>query len=166
MKANLFLQFRRSLLALVWVATLTLGLTARAQNTTSADEQAIRNLVAQQNNGQRIPYTSEGIFWSGAYPRPVRIGKPETEDEKAINERMRKRTNQKSAFNIDRLVIAQSGDIAYEYGTGSLSFDDADNKHVSHETGYLRTWRKQNGEWKVDLMFIRPMDSGMTAFKK
>ncbi|MBO0930026.1 hypothetical protein [Fibrella aquatilis] len=47
--------------------------------------------------------------------------------------------------------------IAYEYGTFNLSFDSLpDNKHIDHEGAYIRTWRKEKGQWLADIAFMRP----------
>ena len=37
----------------------------------SPDEEAIRALIAGQRNGVDVALTSDAIFWSGAYKRPI-----------------------------------------------------------------------------------------------
>jgi hypothetical protein len=100
---------------------------------------------------------AQSIFWSGAYANP-HIGKVTAEEGKKMAAEMAKRrSNHKQSLKIDRLVIARSGDVAYEYGTFNLQFDTVpDNKHVDHDGAYLRTWRKEKGEWLVDAAFMRP----------
>ena len=80
----------------------------------------------------------------------------------------KRRTNNHQSRKIERLVIASSGDVAYEYGTFNLNFDTVpDNKHIDHDGGYLRTWRKENGQWVADIAFMRPFgDMTIVADKK
>ena len=54
----------------------------------------------------------------------------------------KERLNYKSISKIERLVVAKSGDIAYEYGTGTLSWDTSEKQHVQFENAYLRTGKK------------------------
>lgn len=128
-----------------------------AQPTASADEQAIRQIVDRENAGARPNTTDQAVFWSGAYARPV-IGKPAEADRKKMMERMAtERANQQQSRKIERVVVAASGDVAYEYGTFRLIYDSLpDNKHVDHEGAYLRTWRKEKGQWLADITFMRP----------
>lgn len=139
---------------------------AMAQTT---DEQTIRNLVEQQmqNPDQRIiPHTDERVFWSGPFPRPL-VGGQQTPDSKQISERMNaERLNYRTTVHIERLVVAQSGDVAYEYSTGTISWDTPEKKHIDVDNAYLRAWRKVNNVWKEDAFFARPLDSSMTAYKK
>ncbi len=125
----------------------------------SADEQAIRNIVEKMNKtGEKAPYTDDRIFWSGAYPNPI-IGKVSGEEDKKLDEKMKKeRLNFKSISKIERLVVAKSGDIAYEYGTGTLNWDTPE-KHIQFNNAHLRTWKKVNGQWKIDAFFVRPLNS-------
>ena len=128
-----------------------------ADHSSSTDEQAIRNLVAQQNEGKNaIKYTDNRIFVSGAYPMPI-IGKQmSAENQQAENRMKTERLNFKGINRIERLVIAQGGDMAYEFGYADLSWDTPDKKHTAFESTYLRVWRKLQDEWKVDVFFARP----------
>src|SRR4051812_17508148 len=128
-----------------------------ARTNASTEEQAIRNLVAQENQGKHvIKFTDDRIFVSGAYPKPI-IGKEMvTENQQADNRIKTERQNMSSKSRIERLTVAQAGDMAYEFGYADLSWDTPDKKHVSFEASYLRVWRKFQGEWKVDVFFARP----------
>lgn len=57
----------------------------------------------------------------------------------------------------DRIVAAGSGEMAYEYGTRNLSFDEVGSgKHVVFTAAYLRVWRTIDGSCKqAALMFER-----------
>lgn len=112
-----------------------------------------------------MPTTDNNVFWTGAYPRPI-IGKKEDEETRKINERMKKeRLNQYRNDVPERIVVAKSGDVAYEYGTSSMGFTNPQGKKVAWDAGYVRCWRKADGQWKVDLTFIRPIDTKMTAYQ-
>ncbi|MDB5240925.1 MAG: hypothetical protein JWP57_1550 [Spirosoma sp.] len=135
---------------------------------TTADEKAIRQIVDRSNAGERPNTTDNTIFWSGAYSHP-RVGKvSEAEGKKMVAEFAKERSNQQQSMKIERLVVASSGDIAYEYGTFNLNFDSvSEKKHVSFDGAYLRTWRKEKGQWLVDAAFMRPFgDPVLTADKK
>ena len=151
---------------LIFFCVLVLSNTAQAQNTINdaiqGDEQTIRNLVKRQdqNPGERIiPRTDESIFVSGAYPRPV-LGNQQSAENKQINEQLKKeRLNFATDTRIERLVISQAKDMAYEFGYSNLSWDTPEKKHISFEASYLRVWRKMNNEWKADAAFFRPNET-------
>ena len=141
---------------IILITFLTCSNLVNAQNN-SSDEQTIRSLVAQENEGKNvIQFTDSSIFVSGAYPRPL-FGKQRTAEEQQINEKMKtERQNFSSKRRIERIVVSQGGDMAYEFGYGDLSWDTPEKKHISFEASYLRVWRKINGEWKVEVSFARP----------
>jgi ketosteroid isomerase-like protein len=125
-------------------------------NNTSADEQAIRNLVAQQNEGKNvIKFTDDRIFISGAYPMPVIGNGPMSTANKQADQQVKARKNFTAKYRIERLKVAKAGDMAYEFGYADLNFDTPENKHESFEVSYLRVWRKLSDEWKVDVNFSR-----------
>lgn len=102
----------------------------------AVDEEAIRRLVDQQNRGEQdLKGTDAFVAESGAGPN---VPNPATHER------------------IVRLVVAQSGELAYEYGDYSQGFAAPDSKAQPFGGAYLRVWRKQGGEWLVDAAFIRP----------
>lgn len=132
----------------------------RASSTTTSDEQTIRNLVAQENEGQQVIQTTDNhIFVSGAYPRPL-IGKQRNaEDQQRADNIKSKRQNFTQKSRIERLEVAQAGDMAYEFGYSDLSWDTPKKKHIAFEASYVRVWRKIDGSWEVDVFFARPNDA-------
>ncbi len=118
-----------------------------------AEEAAIRTIVNRQD---RLPFTSDAVFWSGAYPRP-QIGQ---ERVKPFNEAaIEQRRNQKTTTQIVRLEVAKAGDMAYEFFNFTLSFDSADTtQHTSFTGSGLRVWKKVSWEWQVAAAFMRPDD--------
>jgi ketosteroid isomerase-like protein len=123
-----------------------------------AQEAKIRAIVNRQD---RLPYSSDAVFWSGAYPRP-QIGQ---ETVKPFNElAIARRRNQKTTTQIVRLEVAEAGDMAYEFFNFTLSFDLAGTKqHTSFTGSGLRVWRKVGSEWQVAAAFMRPHDVPFAA---
>ena len=126
---------------------------------TTADERAIRQLVNQQNNGQ-VPHATYSIInWPGPYNRP-HIGKKQYDDFVNVAKQLAlSQPTSHTSRRIERLTIAKSADVAYEYGTISRTSGDAGESSTS---AYLRTWRKENGQWLMDAVFQRPF-GGVTA---
>lgn len=155
-------------LYLICVFLFACGFAATAQttagSTSKTDEQTIRDLVAQENEGKSvIKMTDDRIFVSGAYPMPM-IGKEVSPENQQASDKIKaERRNFKQQFRIERLVVAQAGDMAYEFGYATLDWDKPDNSHVSGESTYLRVWRKLQGEWKVEVRFARPNPTASTA---
>ena len=118
-----------------------------------ADEAAIRAVIASG----KTPYTDDNVFWSGAYKRPV-VGK-ET-PEPFPEAKSMKRNNQVNTTKVERLEIAASGDMAWEFSNIHTEYD-SDQKppqHKSFDAGMLRVWKKVNSEWRAAATFARPVD--------
>ena len=89
-----------------------------------------------------------GYYFTGALDQPV-VGKAAHDNAmKAVEE---SRQNVKTTpLRPDRLFVAPSGDMAYEYGTEQVSFDErASGKHRDFTTAYLRVWRAVDGQCKI-----------------
>jgi ketosteroid isomerase-like protein len=95
------------------------------------------------------------FFWSGAFDRPL-VGKAAL--EQGMSAVGAKRKNWSQTSNAERIVVSKSGDMAYEYGTSSVSFDDPDGKHVAFQAGYLRVWKSVEGQCRIAAMMARPYD--------
>ena len=130
---------------------------AQATASTKTDEQVLRELIQQDDYGKDvIKFTEDAIFVSGAYPRPI-IGRQQREAARPRQEEIaRSRPNQSRKSEVQRLVVSQSGDMAYEFGNFTISYDAPDKKRAGFNGSYLRVWRKIGGEWKVDAFFARP----------
>jgi len=121
----------------------------------ACSEQTIRDAV--QN--RMIKYTDDNFFWSGAYDKPM-IGKAEQEEGRKKVEAEGPRKNEVSADHPQRVVVSKSGDMAYEYGGGEMSFDEQKTgKHVSFQVGYLRVWKSVDGQCKVAATMVKPIES-------
>ena len=56
------------------------------------------------------------------------------------------------SFGADNVVVARSGDLAYETGTYSLTMSDPEERPATQKGHYVVVWQKQtDGEWKVVL---------------
>jgi len=54
------------------------------------------------------------------------------------------------SFAADRVVVARSGDLAYETGTYALTLSDAKKRPSTEKGNYVVVWQKQaDGVWKV-----------------
>jgi uncharacterized protein (TIGR02246 family) len=54
------------------------------------------------------------------------------------------------SFEPDSVVVARSGDLAYETGTFSLTMSDPKKKPATEQGHYVVVWQKQaDGTWKV-----------------
>jgi len=52
-------------------------------------------------------------------------------------------------FNASDLLVAQSGDVAVERGTYTLTWTDAKGKAMNDRGNYVTAFKKVNGQWKV-----------------
>ena len=55
----------------------------------------------------------------------------------------------RAAFAPTTIVIAKSGDLAYELGTFRVTIDDESGKPIEYVGKHLVTWEKRGGHWKV-----------------
>jgi uncharacterized protein (TIGR02246 family) len=54
------------------------------------------------------------------------------------------------SFTPDKVVVARSGDVAYETGTYSMTLSDAKKRASTEKGHYVVVWQKQgDGSWKV-----------------
>jgi ketosteroid isomerase-like protein len=154
---------RKSIVTSVAIGIFSLAFCAemRAAGSNSAEEAAIRKLIAAQDrNEAMVPRTPDNIFWSGAYKRPIvapEKGQPFTGRGGTIEDRVPR--SQKTSTEVIRIVVADSGDLAYEYSKSTLEFDLKNGNHVKFDTGLLRVWQKQDGAWKQAAFFVRPYDA-------
>jgi ketosteroid isomerase-like protein len=118
-----------------------------------ADEAAIRAAATSQH----AKSTDDAIFWSGAYKRPFILPH---EGELFPEDQAGTRTNSKTSIDVQRIEVAASGDLAYEFSYGTLEYDQVTTppKHMAFKVGLLRVWKKANGEWKIAATFARPLD--------
>lgn len=137
---------------LACVLSLALGLVPLHAADLKADEAAIRAAITEG----KMPHTDDLIFWSGPYKRPF-VG---SEKGELFSPDAGIRKNQVHKFDIQRIEVSASGDLAYEfsYGTVEYDLDGPRMRHVAVKNAVLRVWKKVNGEWKIAAEFARPLD--------
>lgn len=54
-----------------------------------------------------------------------------------------------ATFAPTRIVVAKSGEIAYEVGTFRVTVNDGAERPVAYSGKHLLTWEKRGGVWKV-----------------
>ncbi len=136
-------------LVLVLVPSVTLA------QATVCSEQKVRESAQKPS----LKYSDDSFFWSGAFDKPL-IGKAAHEAAAAKAEKDEPRKNETTADHPQKIVVAKSGDMAYEYGTGNLSYDEQKTgKHVTFETAYLRVWKSVDGDCRVAAFMIEPIES-------
>jgi hypothetical protein len=115
-------------------------------------EQFVKEQVSKNN---RNAVADDAYFFSGALEKPV-VG--EAAKDQAFKPVAAQRKNHKSEpLNPDRIVAAPSGEMAYEYGTGNVSFDEVSSgKHVAFTAAYLRVWRSIDGSCKEAAFMAEP----------
>jgi ketosteroid isomerase-like protein len=126
-----------------------------------AEESAIRALIEK---GGR-PRTDDAVSWSGAFKRPI-VGSLAGEAFPEAN--VSKRKNQKQSVKVERLEVAASGDMAWEFSYGKLDYDvdETPLRHVNIDQGILRVWKKVGGQWKTAALFVRPLDQPFAPFAR
>ena len=132
---------RHSVVIVVFIASVVLP-------TFAQEGKCTEEFIKAQAQKRDKPETDDLYFFSAAYNEPV-IGKESL--RKAGEAVVAKRKNlQTEGDKPVRIVVAPSGDMAYEYGTRRLSFDEIDSgKHYDLTNAYLRVWRVDSGECKT-----------------
>jgi ketosteroid isomerase-like protein len=138
----------------VCVLLLLLGVPSLRAADSKTDEAAIRAAIASD----LAKPTDDEIVWVGLFKRPFVL--PEKGETFPGLERS-KRLNQKiKTTDVQRIEVAASGDLAYEFSYGTVDFDLAGPpaQHVAYKVGQLRVWKKVDGEWRMAALFARPLD--------
>lgn len=128
----------------------------KGAGTNAAAEAAIRKLIAAESEGHAPPFMADRIFWSGVYQRPIigqERGVPATSAQVPLADRA---ATARDVHSVIRIVVADSGDLAYEYATGSGTITLKDGSTRKIENATIRVWQKDQGEWKVAVSFSAP----------
>jgi hypothetical protein len=134
----------------------------RAADSNAAEETAIRKIIAahdQKGGGglEGVPQLPDRVIWTGSAKRPM-VGdeKEQLLSTSSVPDRVPGHTTIKT--EPVRIVVADSRDLAYEYGKITTEFDLKSGAHVKLEAGFLRVWQKQDGNWEEAAVFTRPYD--------
>jgi len=141
---------------------VSLAVSGRAQSR-SADEFAIRDLIARYDRGE-VVRTEDMIVFSGDLKRP-RVGSqkpdelpPDRQPSARIPPSERVPFSRRRVTTPVRIEIAQSGDLAYEFSNSELSYELRKGGRAAIDSSVLRVWKKDGGQWKIAAMFARPHD--------
>lgn len=127
----------------------------------SGPEQEIRKQIAALDAAMgasmektRALYTPDAMLWTNAYSKPHAMSES-IETWNADRQAAPGRQNQVSKTTPNRIVVARGGDMAHEYSTFHLSYDD--NKgHTDRDGALLRVWQLQGSRWLIAAEFRRP----------
>jgi hypothetical protein len=110
----------------------------------------------QVSTGRRhTAVADDAYFFSGALEKPV-IGRAAADQAFKPVAAQRKNHTQEP-LKPERIVAAPSGEMAYEYGTGNVSFDEVSSgKHIAFTAAYLRVWRSIDGSCKQAAFMAEP----------
>ena len=126
---------------------------AAPPDTRAADETAIHAAVkewsasAQAKDADKFCsfYAEDGVVM--LEDAPDISGKPAIRE--AIGGMMQD-PNFSLSFAADKVVVARSGDLAYETGTYAMTLSDAKKQPSTEKGNYVVVWQKQaDGAWKV-----------------
>ncbi len=134
----------------------------RGADSNAAEEAVIRKIIGahdQKGGGglEGVPQLADRVIWTGSAKRPM-VGdeKEQLLGTSSVPDRLPGHTTIKT--EPIRIVVADSRDLAYEYGKITTEFDLNSGEHVKLEAGLLRVWQKQDGNWKEAAVFTRPYD--------
>jgi len=141
--------------AMVVVSTV-IAVPLRSAGTNAVAEAAIRKIVAAENDGKTPPVMVDTILWSGPMQRPV-IGKERPVPAATAQIPLGDRVSTKAVLKPERIIVAESGDLAYEYETGVITATLKDGSTKTVENAGIRVWQKDGGEWKLAAHFSAPL---------
>jgi ketosteroid isomerase-like protein len=124
---------------------------ATAQNG-PCNEQSIRDL----GKADHTDLAAEDMyFFSGAIDKPV-VG-TDARKQTAAPVAAARTHEKEEPLKPERIVAASSGEMAYEYGTAHVSFDNKkDGKHVDFTAAHLRVWKAVDGKCKIAAEMFEP----------
>jgi hypothetical protein len=142
---------RRPIKTAAVVASITmLAGIAYGQSSSAADQ--IRQRVAEydrEGSDRSAMALKDVVVWTGASSKPL-TKEGDKPDLVAPNRR-----NQVFKTTVQRIEVSQSADMAYEYSTFTLSYDD-DRGHTNATGALVRVWKKDGTAWKIAIQFQRP----------
>ena len=122
-------------------------------DTRAADEQAIRDAdavtikaTAEKDLDKAMrAWADDGVSMEPG--KPILVGKDAVRKEW---QEFMAQPGLSLTWTTTQIVVAKSGDIAYQYGPYEMSMKGAKGKTVQEKGKFLTAWRKQaDGSWKV-----------------
>jgi len=122
-------------------------------DTRAADEAAIRAAVKEWSASAQA---KDADKFTSVYAEDAVVmmeDAPDVSGKAAIGEAMTgmmQDPNFALSFEASKVVVARSGDLAYETGTYTMTMSDAKRKPATDRGQYVVVWQKQaDGAWKV-----------------
>jgi uncharacterized protein (TIGR02246 family) len=126
---------------------------AEPPDTRAADEAAIRASIREWSAAAQAKDAAKFVSFYAENAVVMMAGTPDISGIAAIREGiggMMQDPNFTLSFEAENVVVARSGDLAYETGAYSMSMTGPDNKPVPEQGHYVVVWRRQaDGAWKV-----------------
>jgi hypothetical protein len=116
-------------------------------------EREIRALIQKDASSRTEDLVlPDALWWTGATAHPHRLNEPEPRvDRDNITVAGRKNV----VFTVRPERIAATGEMAMEYSTFTLAYDDNEG-HKNVTGALLRVWQRQHGAWMIAANFQRP----------
>jgi uncharacterized protein (TIGR02246 family) len=128
---------------------------AEPPDTRAADEAAIRASIREWSAAAQAKDVAKFVSFYADDAVVMMAGTPDISGITAIRDGiggMMQDPNFALSFEPDNVVVARSGDIAYETGPFTMTMSGPDQKPATEKGHYVVVWRKQaDGTWKVAL---------------
>jgi uncharacterized protein (TIGR02246 family) len=122
-------------------------------DTRAADEAAIRASVREWSAAAQAKDAAKFVSFYGEDAAVMLEDAPDINGLPAIREGIGGMMQDPSfalSFEADKVVVARSGDLAYETGTYSMTMSGPDKKPATEKGHYVVVWQKRaDGTWKV-----------------
>jgi len=134
------------------LAVLLLASSVTFANDASADEQTIRALDTAWSHAAETKDLDKTVSFyaddASILPpnMPIATGKNAI---RAVWSQFMSMPGFSITFAPSKVVIAKSGDMAYEIGTFQTTVNDAQGKPTSSVGKFVVNWQKRGGQWKV-----------------
>ena len=122
-------------------------------DTRAADEAAIRALVGEWSGAAQAKDAAKFTSMYAEDAVVMLAGATDMSGLPAIREGIAQMMQDPAfdlSFEADKVVVARSGDLAYETGSYSMTMTGAGKKATTEKGHYVVVWQKQaDGAWKV-----------------
>jgi ketosteroid isomerase-like protein len=135
--------------ALLWIFVLLSATVVFAQG--PCTEKAVKMLGSTAKSNL---WSNDLYFFSGALDKPV-VGMAAY--DAASKPVKASRENESYGDTPQRIVVSASGDMAYEYGTSHVTYNDKPSgKREDFTAAYLRVWKAEGASCKLAAMMVQP----------
>ena len=124
-----------------------------APDTREADERAIREIEVEWSKAAAARDAEGCVSLLADDARAFEPGSPLVTGKNAIRKKydaIFATPGGSLSFQVAKVVVSRSGDLAYSYGTYAATMNDAKGKPVNDKGKYVAVHKKQSdGKWKV-----------------